>query len=106
AAFTALNRIGRTQPAAWPGIVAGLASPNPRIREGTAFALRETFSESLVSALRDVASDRTRFASTREAALKSLAALHHQLPEWRGEWWAYHPAKAPPPARTVTWAGT
>src|SRR5262249_2679156 len=35
-----------------------------------------------------------------------LGALHHKPPPWRGEWWAYHPAKAPPPERDVSWAGT
>ena len=106
AAFTALNRIGRAHADAWPAIVAGLGSPNQRIRETAGFALRETFSAPLVDALGRMASDRTRSVETRESAMKSLAALHHQPPEWRGEWWAYHPAKAPPPERTVSWTRT
>jgi len=106
AAFTALNRIGRAQPVAWPAIVSGLESTNARIREAAAFALRETFSKPLVDALQPLAADKSQTVEVREAALKALAALHHQPPEWRGEWWAYHPAKAPPPERTVSWAGT
>jgi putative membrane-bound dehydrogenase-like protein len=106
AAFTALNRIGRAQPAAWPAIVRGLDSPDARLREATAFALRETFAQPLVDALQPLATDHARRVEVREGALKALAALHHQPPEWRGEWWAYHPAKAPAPERTVAWAGT
>jgi HEAT repeat protein len=39
-------------------------------------------------------------------ALHLLAALHHSVPEWKGEWWAYHPALAPAPKKTVSWSGT
>jgi len=99
ATFTALNRIGRAHPQAWPAIVSGLESSDPRIREATTFALRETFDESLVAALRSG-------APMQEPVLRSLAALHHQPPPWKGEWWAYHPAKAPAPERNVPWAGT
>ncbi len=106
AAFTALNRIGRAHDSAWPAIVAGLESLNARIREATAFALRETYSEALVTALQPLAAEASRTTDTREAALKALASLHHKPPPWRGEWWAYHPAKAPPPERNVAWAGT
>jgi putative heme-binding domain-containing protein len=106
AVFTALNRIGRAHDSAWPSVVVGLASTNARVREGAAFALRETFSETLVKALQPLADDSSQSAVTREAALKALASLHHQPPPWRGEWWAYHPAKAPPPERNVSWAGT
>ncbi len=106
AVFTALNRLGRARPAAWPAIVAGLAAASPPVREGTRLAVRETFSDPLVTALQNLAADHARSAETREAALRSLAALHHQRPEWRGEWWAYHPAKAPAPERTVAWTGT
>lgn len=106
AAFTALNRIGRAQPAAWPAIVAGLESTNARIREASGFAVRETFSEPLVAALAAIAGDGARSGHARLAALAALAALLHQPPEWHGEWWAYHPAKAPPPERTRAWSGT
>ena len=36
AAITALNRIGRADPAAWDGIVEGLASDRPVVRDGHA----------------------------------------------------------------------
>src|SRR6266568_1811699 len=110
-AATALGRIGRAHPDAWPAVVAGLASESERVREGTAFALRETFDAGLVAALNTVdRSSRNEKSApdlaARGAALKALAALHHQPPEWRGEWWAYHPANAPAPERAVAWAGT
>jgi putative heme-binding domain-containing protein len=106
AAFTALNRIGRAHPTAWPAVVAGLNSTNPRIREATPFVLRDTYSPPLVEALLPMAFDNALAIETRRGALHSLANVHHRPPEWRGEWWAYHPAKAPPPERTLAWAGT
>ena len=51
AAMTALNRIGRADPAAWDGVVEGLASNRPPVRDGTRLALRETYEAPLVSAL-------------------------------------------------------
>jgi HEAT repeat protein len=32
--------------------------------------------------------------------------VHHQTPAWKGEWWAYHPFRLNPPAKTVEWSGT
>jgi hypothetical protein len=51
ATFTALNRIGRALPSAWPEIVAGLASSSPGIRSGTRHALRDTVDPELMVAL-------------------------------------------------------
>ena len=105
AAFTSLNEIGRAHPESWQAIADGLSSTNVRVREATAFALRETEDERLVTVLASLAQSSTN-AATREAALDLLAPLHHTRPPWKGEWGAYHPALAPPPKRTVEWAGT
>ncbi|MBI2946148.1 MAG: HEAT repeat domain-containing protein, partial [Verrucomicrobia bacterium] len=106
AVFTALNRIGRAHPFAWETIAAGLESTKPRVREGTAFAFRDTYDETLAGTLAKLARDGTKPASAREAALKVLAGLHRQKAPWKGEWWAYHPVNAPPPQKTHEWAGT
>src|SRR5439155_8764459 len=47
AAFHALNRIGRTNGSAWAEIVKGLESASGAVREGTLFALRESYDEAL-----------------------------------------------------------
>ena len=106
ATFTALNRIGIHTPSAWPLIVQGLENDHPRIREGTAFALRETYDDRLLDALMAMFRDTTKPTAARGLALDLLAALHHQKPAWKGEWWAYHPALQPPPAKTAPWSGT
>ena len=95
AAFTALNHIGRRQPQSWPQICEGLN--NPRIREPTQYALRETYDFRLVQALDSI--------RTPEA-IRLLAGVHHKKPEWKGEWWAYHPFRSTPPAKTLPWKGT
>ena len=111
AAFTALNRIGKTRPRAWTAITEGLHSEQPSVREGTEFALRETYDEALLEVLAARAEGRQPVArrwptESRETALRLVAALHHKPPQWNGEWWTYHPALAPPPARNVAWNGT
>lgn len=106
ATFTALNRIGRADPAAWPQIVAGLADPLPAVREAAAFALRETFDEALVAALRDFASDAKTTAAQRVVTAKLLADAARKPPAWDGKWWGTQPVKSPRPAHTVEWAGT
>jgi putative heme-binding domain-containing protein len=106
AAFTALNRIGRADPAAWAAVGRGLSDPDPAVREGTAFALRETYDEKLVGVLADVAGNAAAPAEARTAALGLLGTVCRKKPEWKGEWWAYHPVNGPPPARTAEWAGT
>jgi putative heme-binding domain-containing protein len=125
AAFSALHRIGQRQPEAWMDIAQGLRSNNARVREGTEFALRETYDLALVRALVLIAAPWSLRKSVdaqadapsihekalapvaaREAATRLLAALHHAKPPWKGEWWAYHPANSMPPAKSVAWAGT
>jgi len=122
AAFTAMNRIGRQMPEAWPHILRGLFSESGLAREGARFALRETYDLELVkllamlnsssepaaqaSTIRGLSQDSPSFAQVRTVVLELLAAIAHKAPEWKGEWWAYHPALQPPPERTITWEGT
>lgn len=106
AVFHALNHLGRLHPELWPRITSSLDSTNESVREAAGFALRETFDLNLVKTLAATASDKSHPVFARAAALRLLAAVHHQAPTWNGEWWAYHPALSTPPARTVEWPGT
>ncbi|OWK43976.1 PVC-type heme-binding CxxCH protein [Fimbriiglobus ruber] len=106
AAFTALNRIGRADPSAWPAIVAGLASEASAIREGSQFALRETYVEGLAVALAAFAADAKHPAEARAAAVAALAALHRKPLPWNGQWWGTQPVRSPRPAGVDAWAGT
>lgn len=106
ATFTALNRIGRDHPEAWEPIADGLRSESDRVREGVAFAVRDTYDAALVAAVQAVTGDPRASEKAKVAAFHILGPLHRQIPAWKGEWWAYHPALAPPPARTVRWDGT
>lgn len=106
AVFTALNRIGTNRPFAWSLIVRGLENDSARVREGATFALRETYDQLLVEALASLFQDASKPAAGRRAALELIAALHHRQPAWKGQWWAYHPALQPSPAKTERWSGT
>ena len=106
AVFSALNRIGRSNSASWPAIAQGLESDNARIREGTTFALRETYEPSLARTLADMVRSHSAPVEARAAALQLLAQIHRKEPEWKGEWWAYHPVNSPPPAKSQEWTGT
>ena len=105
AAFTALNRIGRAHPEAWPRILEGLGDADPRVREGTAFALRETFDAGLVRSLIQWI-DHPPHHEGRVAAITVLASLARQQAPWDGGWWAYHPALSPAPRATAEWAAS
>ena len=106
ATFTALHRIGTNAPSAWATIVRGLDNDEARVREGTVFALRETYDEQLLQALVTLSRDSKISTTTRVVTLQLIAALHRQRPAWKGQWWAYHPALQPAPAKTDTWTGT
>lgn len=106
AAFTALNRTGRRHPAAWEQLASGLRSTNEPLRQGCALAMRDTYDAALVKAVAQVARDAAASAPARAAALSVLGPLHHKPPEWKGQWWAYHPALGRPPRKTVEWEGT
>ena len=114
AAITALNRIGRADPAAWDGIVEGLASDRPPVRDGTRLAFRETYDAPLVAALARFAGRATLPGAVRATAYRALFDLHRMPAEWDGLWWRLGPlgyledardATARPP-RTRDWAGT
>src|SRR5712691_6228943 len=104
--FIALNLIGRGHPDTWPQIVRGLDAADTATRDAVRFALGETFDEKLLEALANTARDTAQPVAAREAALRLLAAVHRKPPEWKGDWWAYHPFRLSPPARTVDWTGT
>ncbi|MEW6160046.1 MAG: HEAT repeat domain-containing protein [Verrucomicrobiota bacterium] len=120
AVFTALNRIGRSDSTAWPDLVRHLAHDLPAIREGIELALRETYNPVLADELIDAATDKKSPKSNPSPAQRSgenaelarvmatrlVAALHHKTPEWKGEWWAYHPVNSPPPIKSVPWERT
>jgi putative heme-binding domain-containing protein len=106
AAFTALNRIGRVDPGAWRTIADGLSHAKPTVRDGVRMALRETYQAALVAVLSELARGRQGSPEARAQALGLLAAVHLRRPSWKGEWWAYHPALAIPPAKTEPWEGT
>src|SRR3712207_1035181 len=86
AMFTALNRIGRAEPKAWPEILKGLHSESERVRAITTYALRNTYDAALATALADYAGDRSKPAASRALALKALAPLHRQPKPWNGQW--------------------
>ncbi len=107
ATFSALTRIGKSKPEAWTQIAAGLSSESAAIREGTLFAMRETFVPQNAAALTKFAGSESAAPEARAAALSTLAALHHQPVAWDGKWWGTQPVlrEAPLP-KTVDWAGT
>jgi putative membrane-bound dehydrogenase-like protein len=106
AVFTALNRIGRQNPEIWERIAQELRSELQLRRERTAYAMRDTYDQRLVATLSKLSADRENPAEARAAAVRLLAAIHRKQPEWKGEWWAYHPVKSPPPQKTLEWEGT
>src|SRR6266850_4603861 len=106
AAFTALNSIGRAHANAWKMIAQGLANDNTNIREGTLFAMRETFEPGNVEALSAFVRNSSNPGETRGEALSVLAGLHHKAPPWNGNWWGTQPVKSAPPAKTIEWEGT
>ena len=104
---TALNRLGRAHPAgSWPLIVRQLGNTNAAVRESISHALRETYDETLVRQLIDVIDYAGAPQFAREGAISALANIARKLPEWKGEWWAYHPALAATPIKTEAWEAT
>jgi putative membrane-bound dehydrogenase-like protein len=106
AAFTAMNRIGRADPAAFEEIARGLSDEKKEIREGTRFALRETFETDVVRALARFVGDASQPPEWRAETLPVLADLHRREPPWDGRWWGTQPAARARPERTLEWAGT
>ena len=106
AVFTALNHIGKADATAWPAILQGLDSADAAVREGTLFAVRETFADGVAKALAAYVSDAKKPAATRAAAVQALAELHRQPRPWDGKWWGTQPVKSPRPAKVLEWVGT
>lgn len=106
AAFKALNRIGLADSNAWPKIVEGMASVNPRIREGSYFAVRETYDLALVKALTGFLSRHEIATEPRTNILNLLSSLYQKAPPWNGDWWNTMPVNGSPPAKTVSWDGS
>ncbi|MBM3845971.1 MAG: c-type cytochrome [Verrucomicrobia bacterium] len=106
ACFTALNRIGQWVPAAWPRIARRLERPSAAERSLVSLALRNTWDISLAASLEVIGSNPDLMAGARFEAIKLLAAMHQKFPEWKGEWWAYHPVNMPRPERTEDWSLT
>ncbi|MBV8879301.1 MAG: HEAT repeat domain-containing protein, partial [Planctomycetaceae bacterium] len=98
AAFHALNRIGRANSSAWTDIVKGLENADPAIREGTLFALRETYEEPLAAALAK--------APRSAESINALAEIHRSPAPWKGQWWGTQPVAQPRPPKVVDHAGT
>jgi putative heme-binding domain-containing protein len=105
-AWTAMNQIGRRDAKAWRQIVGDLAIANEQQRQGIIFALRETYDLALVKELADFATNARSPAAARTLAIGLLAEVCYRYPQWKGEWWAYHPALAPAPQKTSGWEGT
>jgi putative membrane-bound dehydrogenase-like protein len=47
-----------------------------------------------------------RLAPARARALEVIAGLELEPAPWDGSWWSTQPARGPPPAKTLEWAGT
>jgi len=106
AVFTALNRIGRSEPRAWEAIAKGLDHKKPAVREGTFFALRESYFEPVVQALAQFAGKQSALVETRQSAIAFIAGLARAPTPWNGSWWSTTPAGSPRPRYTNAWSGT
>jgi hypothetical protein len=106
ALYTALNRIGRSDPKAWPDIVDGLSFMTAAARDNKSYALRNTYDPQHVAALVKVAYDKKAWPTARATALLSAADLHRQPKPWEGKWWGTQPVGSPRPAKVVDWEGT
>ena len=103
--FLALRRIGLSDSSAWPMIVNGLKDANPKVVEGVQLAIREVRNERLVDALFRLHDD-SAAVEVRSWIAGHLASIAKTTPEWKGEWWSYHPVVTQPPAKTVSWSST
>ncbi len=102
----ALNRIGRSHPDAWIQIASVLENPDQRFREGAVIAMRETYEPRLVLVLAKTVENSAGLLPGRIQALELLAQVIRKFPEWKGEWWAYHPALGQKPKKAEEWSET
>ena len=107
ASFTALNRIGRSEPKAWSAIVAGLDSDKAPVREATLFAFRDAYEVAAVEALLPHAANLQKSRKSYARPSRNCSADQDlQATTWNGKWWNIKPALSAPPAHTVSWPGT
>jgi putative membrane-bound dehydrogenase-like protein len=107
AVFTALHRIGLAHPEAWEKIATGFSDEKPAVREGTLFAMRETFSEKTADTLAALVVSPKTTVESRKAALGALAELHRLAAPWDGKWWGTQPVlREKPTPKTETWSKT
>src|SRR5207237_4202239 len=77
------------------------------VREGTGFAVRETYDKALVDAIASVVANKAASTDARVAALNALAPLHRQRPAWDGKWWVTQPrVGVPQKPKAIEWDGT
>jgi putative membrane-bound dehydrogenase-like protein len=106
ALFHSLNEIGRRQSEAWVQIAKAIENSDEGVRERAIFAMRETYDPALVAVLGRMVESKTASVKARIDALELAAAVVRKLPEWKGEWWAYHPALGEKPKKTSEWSET
>lgn len=106
ATVTALNKMARATPSLWPRIVAGLNSKVEGLADKVRWICRETYESGLISALSEAALNPKGSEGFRRDAVRMLSDLHRKTPEWKGEWWAYHPVNLPPPVKNRDWEFT
>jgi putative membrane-bound dehydrogenase-like protein len=110
--FTALHRIGISDPTAWKAIAAGLNSDQPRIREGTLYALRDVYDPIVAAAVADFVESAPD--DLHLEAVRLLGTMLRRPPPWDGRWWRNgpyafaedDPKVGPRIDRTVEWEGS
>lgn len=107
AAFYALRRIGLSNRKGWTLISDGLINGDAAIREGTYFAMRETYDARLIHVLVDLLPDWRRVSPESCTNILGLVvSLYQKPPPWNGDWWNATPVYGAPPAKTAEWEGS
>ena len=104
AAFRALERLGLTDGSLWATILQGFRSSDGLVREGILHSLRNVHDTKLIDALGAALAEPNQ--QGRAEITRALARCLGKTVPWRGEWWAYHPFRLSPPARTNRWEGS
>jgi putative heme-binding domain-containing protein len=106
AAANALNRIGRSDPGVWKVLVNSLDTNDIGKRNAVSFALRNTYDVRLAAELARFCAGKPSQTDAKVIAVQLLGSISRKAPEWKGEWWAYHPFRLQPPRHSVDWEGT
>jgi putative heme-binding domain-containing protein len=106
AAVTAVRRIAPARPGLWDFFAHQLGHENARVRESVAHIFRDIYEPRSAETLIQIVKSRENSLEARTSAISLLASITRKPPEWKGEWWAYHPALAPAPIKTVPWEST